>query len=326
MAGEVTAVSPGDTGGGDIKGIVTAFDEDCRMRNMTRESILRYISGIRLLNGFCQKEHYDLIKIEDQQVVHFLKYLREERHNSPKTVKNVFNTLSSFYEFLVYVKILQRNPIPPIRKRYIRSYKSEGTRVEKRLLSVEEMSHLISMAFNVRDRAIMILLAKTGMRRNELVTLDLDDIDIPEGKLVLKPTAKRSNRVLFFDNECAVIMKDWLEVRERMKPETRALFVNSVGKRTYRTDIYEAVTKWAQMAGFHNPKVKRADQHFGPHCFRHWNTTWLLRKGMPREYVKELRGDARRDAIDIYNHIDMVDLKKSYLASIPQLFNTSAID
>ena len=55
------------------------------------------------------------------------------------------------------------------------------------------------------------------------------------------------------------------------------------------------------------------------HCCRHWFSTWLLRNGMKREYVKELRGDARYEAIDIYHHIDRKDLRDSYLAYIPQL-------
>jgi integrase/recombinase XerD len=43
---------------------------------------------------------------------------------------------------------------------------------------------------------------------------------------------------------------------------------------------------------------------------------------MPRDYVKELRGDTRREAIDIYNHIDMEELKRVYLETIPRLFQS----
>ncbi|HEC93554.1 MAG TPA: recombinase, partial [Candidatus Atribacteria bacterium] len=64
---------------------------------------------------------------------------------------------------------------------------------------------------------------------------------------------------------------------------------------------------------------KKLEDHFSVHCFRHYFTTHLLRNGMPREYVKELRGDARNEAIDIYHHIDKDELRKSYLAHIPQL-------
>jgi integrase/recombinase XerD len=50
------------------------------------------------------------------------------------------------------------------------------------------------------------------------------------------------------------------------------------------------------------------------HCF----TTYLLEGGMPREYVKELRGDSRKDAVDLYNHIPKENLREAYLAALPQ--------
>ncbi len=53
------------------------------------------------------------------------------------------------------------------------------------------------------------------------------------------------------------------------------------------------------------------EDHFSPHCFRHWFTTHLRRAGMSRSY-QELGGDARREAIDIYDHIDKKELKESY--------------
>ena len=51
----------------------------------------------------------------------------------------------------------------------------------------------------------------------------------------------------------------------------------------------------------------------------HWFITHLRRAGMTREFIQELRGDARKEAIDIYDHIDKKELRESYLAHIPQL-------
>jgi len=304
----------------NISTIVTLFEEDCAARNMTHESIRRYVSAIRILGNFCDDKTIDVIHIKDDDLLLFLKYLREGRKNSPKTVMNVFNSLSTFYEFLVYRRMISRNPIPPIRKRYVRSYKKDDVRTEKRLLSVEEMVHLISIIMSTRDKAMLMLLAKTGIRRNELITLDIDDVDIVEGKITLKPTPKRSNRVVFFDGECSIVLKKWLDIRQKIKTDTRALFTNGVQHRATREDVYKTVLEWARLAGYHDPSSNRPDKHFGPHCFRHWFTTHLLRNGMSRDYVKELRGDSRREAIDIYNHIDVEELKKAYLSAIPQLF------
>ena len=261
-----------------------------------------------------------MISIGSDGLLKFLKHLRDERKNSPKTVQNVFNSLSTFFGYLEYIEKIPKNPIPPIRSRYVRSYKSEGPRAEKRLLSIEEMTHLISVTMNIRDQAILMLFAKTGIRRNELITLDIEDVDLANGTAHLKPTAKRSNRTVFFDGECAAALSGWFALRKSMGSKSPALFTNAHGNRIDRTEIYDRVIKWATFAGYHDPKSKRPEKRFGPHCFRHWFTTHLIRSGMPRDYIKELRGDARREAIDIYNHIDLNDLKRAYLTAIPKLF------
>jgi len=61
------------------------------------------------------------------------------------------------------------------------------------------------------------------------------------------------------------------------------------------------------------------EDRFTPHCCRHWFVTTLLKAGMSREHVKWLRGDAMQEAIDIYHHIDIQDVRESYLAHVPQL-------
>lgn len=75
---------------------------------------------------------------------------------------------------------------------------------------------------------------------------------------------------------------------------------------------------YAEKLGLHDPKG-RLDQKFGPHCCRHWFTTWLRRSGMSRTFIQELCGDSRKEAIDVYDHIEKDELKEAYLRHIPQL-------
>jgi integrase/recombinase XerD len=109
------------------------------------------------------------------------------------------------------------------------------------------------------------------------------------------------------------------EKRRIKKDDQEALFISSEGMRLARQGVVNVVTKAAERVALHDPNSSRLEDHFTPHCCRHWFTTYLIRSGMPRDFVKELRGDARREAIDIYNHIDKKELKESYLAHIPQL-------
>jgi integrase/recombinase XerD len=82
--------------------------------------------------------------------------------------------------------------------------------------------------------------------------------------------------------------------------------------------VYDAVTVWAKQKGYYNTNSDANMDHFSPHNLRHCFTTYLLENGMMREYVKELRGDARKDAVDLYNHIPSESLREAYLAAMPQ--------
>ena len=102
-----------------------------------------------------------------------------------------------------------------------------------------------------------------------------------------------------------------MKIRNQIKPPNKALLISyQTNNRLSRNGAYQAVAKYAKKLGFHNPDSEKLEDHFGPHCCRHWFTTWLRRNEMPRDYIKELRGDSRKEAIDIYNHIDKQDLKK----------------
>jgi integrase/recombinase XerD len=304
----------------DFMGIISSFCDDCRLRNMSEKTIEGYKSCILTFLGFISKKGIRLGDVDNYVLKDFLGYLKFERKIKHKTIKDYFSALSSFFDYLVFEGKANANIILPFRKRYLRQYKEDYDDPERKLLTVEEMSRLVNSIIDPRDKAMVVLLAKTGVRRGELLKMDVDDINWEDYSITLKPTPKRSNRTVFFDEECAILLRRWLRIREKLNPKTKALFISYNNlKRLSRNGVWTAVVKYAKRLGFHNSKSPRLEDHFGPHCFRHWFTTWLLRNGMPREYVKELRGDKRGEAIDIYYHIDRQELRRAYLAYIPKL-------
>jgi integrase/recombinase XerD len=157
------------------------------------------------------------------------------------------------------------------------------------------------------------------MRVGELTSLDVGDIDLDKGEVTLKLKKKRSNRVLYIDDEAAAITQRWVAARKNRKgSDGNALFISKTGTRISKRSIEELTEKHAARVGLHK-KSEKLEERFTPHCCRHWFVTHLLRAGMPRDFVKELRGDTRGEAIDIYNHIDKKELRESYLAHVPQL-------
>ena len=297
------------------------FEKDAKLRGLADETIYRYRTPIRAFIELLVERGLDFETADKDALKEFL-YRQKERGVSQKTVMNYFSGLSSFYDYLLFEGIVTHNPIVPFRRRYLHTYKSDKRPETRKLLSVEEMARLMNGIMDPRARAIAMLLAKTGVRKGELIAMDLDDIDWDKYSITLKKKAKRSNRVVFFDEECAVVLRRWLRLRERLgvREDCRALFVNYNSRnRISRDRVYDDIVKPATALGINDPNSDRLSDRFSPHTFRHWFTTWLLRNGMPRDYVKELRGDARHDAIDIYNHIDMEDLRTEYIARIPKL-------
>lgn len=301
--------------------LIDRFADDCELRGMSPRTIERYVSSIRAFEKYVTSEGLDFISAADREVLRrFLDDIRRNKGFCQKTIENSFTALSTFYEFLVYEMIVDANPVLAVRKRYLRRYKDNDDGQARKLISIEDMAHLINSTMDIRDKTIITVLAKTGIRRNELISLDITDVDFVEQTIRLKPTAKRTNRTIFFDNETAFILRRWIKIREgRNNKNSKALFINADGNRLERHGVYDAVVKAAIDADLHNPDSERLEDHFSPHCCRHWFTTHLRRAGMSREFIQELRGDVRREAIDIYDHIDMKELRESYLAHIPQL-------
>jgi integrase/recombinase XerD len=303
--------------------LIMDFMRDCETRLMTKESIRRYKSPLLMLHEFLDKKNKSFETADREDIIAFLSFLKDRQKCSVKTIGNYFSALSSFYEFLIFKDLARENLILPVRKRYLKQYKKPsygfGNNSPRKLISIEEMETLISSILDSRDRAMLLLLAKTGIRREELVMIDVSDIDWKELSITLKPRAKRSNRLVFFDDETARILKKWLHTREMIGAKDDALFIGTWGGRINGNDVYDTVVKHATRVGLHNSKSSKDEDHFSPHCFRHWFTTYLRKAGMKKEFIQELRGDKRKEAIDIYDHIDREELRMAYLACIPQL-------
>jgi len=295
------------------------FLKDCEVRGMSPRSLPGYKSALKMFGQYIGLAGVEVLKVDRDALRGFIEHSREIGR-SQRSIELIFSVLNSFYEYLVYEGLISSNPVLAVRKRYLHHYKDNGDGHERQLISVEDMSRMINSEMDIRDKAIITLLAKTGIRRNELISLDVSDIDFIENQIRLKPTAKRTNKTVFFDDEAAFILRRWLKVREGMnRRKSPALFLSSWGLRASRNDVYLAVTKAAERIGLHNTESDRMEDHFSPHNCRHWFTTFLRRAGMRREFIQELRGDSRKEAIDIYDHIDLKELKEAYLACIPQL-------
>jgi integrase/recombinase XerD len=302
--------------------LLFAYEADLDLRGLGGETKRHYLAYAGIVAEFLRTEGKELVDIQKRTALQsLLVHLRKDRGVAPPTIHHYFSALSSLCEFLLLEGRISTNPIPAFRKRYLNDYRSRKNVHRRKIVSVEEMGRLVNSVLDPRDRAILTVLAKTGVRRGELAAMDVGDIDWENGSILLKPRRKRTNRLVFLDEEALRVVRTWLQIRDAylVRKDDPALFVGDQGTRLHPQSVYVVVTKHAARMGYHVPESGRIEDKFTPHCFRHWFTTVLRRAGMRRELIQELRGDSRRDAIDIYDHIDPEELRREYLRCMPLL-------
>lgn len=292
------------------------FAKDLALRGLADSTQDTIIGAVRRYSQWAILNDIMPERSSRQDLLNYLGELRARDLRQPSLLK-AFSSLSTWFAFLEELGLTKENPVPYIQKKYLKSYKDEVR--SRRLISVEDAAKMVSSTIDTRDKAMLVLLLKTGIRRGEMISLEVEDVDLQNMSLLLRPTAKRSNRQIYFDEETTRTLSRWLRQREMRKKSTKALFLSDKGKRLQKNGVRKAIEKAAERAGLHDPNSKHLEDRFSPHCCRHWFTTHLMRSGMQREYVQWLRGDEIKEAVDIYFHVDPKDVKESYLAHIPKL-------
>jgi integrase/recombinase XerD len=295
---------------------INGFASDLKRRRLSVDTIKQYPLYIKKLYEF---NHGDLLTVNKGVLVEYLDHLYANEV-SLSSARRYIAAISTFYDYLVEEEKIELNPVTPaFKKRYLKESKQHDPSQRRKCLTNEEARLLVKSILDPREKAVITLLLKTGIRSGELSKLNLEDVDLKNLTIRLHPTAKRSNEVVYFDEETAQVLKMWLARREKMnKKGCPALFLNSVGNRLRREATNNLVKKHATVLGLHHPESKNLQDRFTTHCTRHYFTTAMFDAGMPREHVMALRGDSPKDAVDIYNHNEK-KLKDSYLDRVPQL-------
>jgi len=114
---------------------------------------------------------------------------------------------------------------------YLSQYKTASEQHTHKIISVEDAARLVDACVDIRDKAMLLIMLKTGIRRGELLSMEVGDINWKNQSIMLKPKKKRSNRIVFFDDEAGYYLKHWLEVRESRNPMSPAIWISTWGKK-----------------------------------------------------------------------------------------------
>ena len=293
-------------------GIIENFRLDLELRQLRAHTIESYMSNV---NHFL-RHNPDFLKVDRNKLKIYLQKLQRKKLSN-STIKTYFIAIHSFYEYLMYEGIVNENPIIPFRKRYLPKRHRKDTRQE---ISLNAAKVIIRSSGFILDRTLHLLFAKTGLRRGELLSLQLEDLDLKEYRIIIQLTGKRTEfRPIYFDDEFLFLLLDYLEWRQSYA-KSNYLFINpNTGKKMHKDYPGSYLKKIGLKMGIHEPNGPM-HKKLTPHCWRYFFTTQLYRSGMDYEYIQYLRGDVMAtQSWQIYNHIDPEHVREEYLRCIPKL-------
>ena len=188
--------------------------ENCLIRGMTDKTAKGYRSAVNQYINLTKPTIETTATYQDfrPSLLEFLDYCRNEKQIGHSSLQNHFNGLNNYFAYLKDCGRVSINPIPDFRALYIKAYKTPDTR-EIMQLTTENIETLLTAAQNRLWRAIIGILAFTGMRREELTSLDIGNVDFEDKIFNLKPHPKRTNKRLPFTDLVLSLLLDYLELR-----------------------------------------------------------------------------------------------------------------
>ena len=246
--------------------------------------------------------------ISTSDIFDFLSYLASDRTAnpdaaapdygiSPSSRARKLSAIKSFYKYLtVRTKQLQDNPVadleyPKLRKSLPKYLTMEQSAAVLRSVSGQNQ---------VRDYAILMIFLNCGIRRSELVGLNLTDVYEDRLRVVGKGNKER---FVYFGTPCRKAIDAYLvERNKKILSDNRALFGSRDGNRISVTAVHRLVKKALLEAGLDSTQ-------FSAHKLRHTAATMMLSGGVDVKTVQEVLGHENLNTTQIYTHIENTELK-----------------
>ncbi|MDM1398559.1 tyrosine-type recombinase/integrase [Myroides odoratimimus] len=279
-------------------------------RKYSDKTVIAYQNDIGDYVSFLEQLSLDYLKAGYDGVRLWIVKLSEEGLTN-RSINRKTSALSSFYKFLLKIGEVETNPL----------YLHRSLKVEKKLqlpFSVKEIDTVRAMFegkedFNsLRDLLIVEMLYCLGLRRAELVALEVEDVDFYLHQVRVSGKGSKQ-RIVPLLGSVEVLLKKYLEARSLVLGSVegiKILLVTELGKKVDEMFVYRVINSY-----FSNATTKEKKS---PHMLRHSFATHLLEGGADINSIKELMGHESLSTTQGYAQINLSELKKVYQNSHPR--------
>ena len=287
----------------------SAYEEYLKTeKHASENTVSSYLRDVRQFAQAMEESGISLPEVMARDVEEYT-HLLSRRGKSPATITRSVASIKSFYNCLVSLGEMDRNPakgVAPVKVERKLPQVLTGREVEL-FLEQPECTDLKGY----RDRAMLELLYATGIRVSELIALDVDDLNLPGG--VLKCFSKGKERIIPLYPAAIRALSEYVHnIRPQLveSAEETALFLNMSGERMSRQGFWKLIKHYQEKAG-----IKK---DITPHTLRHSFAAHLLENGADLRSIQEMLGHADISSTQIYTHVVNRQLKDVYQKAHPR--------
>lgn len=283
------------------------YDYLSKEKNYSSNTVIAYKKDVETFQEFCRVkfELNNLLKVTYPIIREWVIDL-SEKELSPLTINRKISSLSKYYDFLIKINELKSSPLKNHKR----------LKVQKKLIipfsedEVLKVVDVFSKNFEgKRNLLIVDMLYSTGVRRDELINIKLNDVLLDEN--LVKVLGKRNKeRLVPLVLNLKSRINDYLKFRNEIKSSSSNFFITTKGKKIGPSLVYRVVKNYFSKV---STKVKTS-----PHVLRHSFATHMLNNGADINSIKEIMGHSSLASTQIYTKIKLPKIINDYKKNHPR--------
>jgi integrase/recombinase XerD len=253
--------------------IVADYLHEKYIKNLSFHTIDHSGGTILSFLRFLDNQRSSIFTLTGRDISAFVEY---EQDKGLKVV-SIISHLRVIYAFVAYL-VRQKQIDPEVIKHKVRMQEPDAL---PKAIPYEDIEPIFKAFTSVRDRALFMLLYRTGMRIGELLEVKLEDIILHDQKILLYVGSKNyEGREVYYSSDAEQALKHWLRTRDKTK---RYLFYGRSDKPLSYGAAWQAMRKALERAGL-------SDKGYSLHNLRHTFATEMINNGMRVEVLQQILG------------------------------------